>query len=712
LRERPSQVSYNVTGTSVPATSTVGFTYGETSCLGLLSSCYNAGRLTTMSDGVGSEKYAYDLLGRTVRTRKVISSTTYDIDYAYNLGNELTSITYPSGHIVAQNYDSLGRLCSVGASGSGCSSGTRYADSFAFNTAQQVTAFNYGNGVAASFGYSADRLQMTSLSYAKNGTTLFGLNYYYKTDSTNCSTGASGNNGQIQCIPDTVDSGRTVRYTYDVLARLSTAQTNGSTPYPQWGLSETYDRYGNRTLQDVTAGTGPLNSVSVSSTTNRLTGSPYTYDSNGNMTNDGSNTLVYDAENHVVSINSAANAYVYDGNGLRVKKCAPNCTSPTTRTVYIFSGSKVIAEYDNGAAVGSPAREYLYAGGSLLARIDGSTTKYYHQDHLSNRLTTDSSGTALEQKGHFPFGEDWYQGSDKLKFTTYERDSESGNDFAMARYNVNRLGRFASPDPLAGSIANPQSLNRYAYVQNTPANLVDPSGLDPRILERLAFEAPIGGIAQGGFDQFDAYKASGCTAMGDCDVGFGWEGLSYNTETGAWGFDSTAFGIFHRWSVEVTGVGTWYTLTRDAAGEIATYWNLTYAPEQRQREEAQARTKVDAYMDKVGLRKYIAESTSYGKGYKLQLIPEGLNWLELSGVFQQHGYLWASMHAGELGVTDKSLLLDFRTGIHPSLHVPVNSFLNALTNTYSALAHLDAWNPNGGGIPFILHWICDVGHAC
>src|SRR5258708_5207455 len=32
-----------------------------------------------------------------------------------------------------------------------------------------------------------------------------------------------------------------------------------------------------------------------------------------------------------------------------------------------------------------------------------------------------------------------------------ERDSESGNDYAMMRSSVNRLGRFSSPDLLAGS---------------------------------------------------------------------------------------------------------------------------------------------------------------------------------------------------------------------------------------------------------------------
>lgn len=80
--------------------------------------------------------------------------------------------------------------------------------------------------------------------------------------------------------------------------------------------------------------------------------------------------------------------------------------------------------------------------------------------------------------GHFPFGEQWYNTTgDKLMFTSYERDSESGNDYAMARYNINRLGRFSSTDPLSGSIAAPQSLNRYAYALNEPISLVDPLGL-------------------------------------------------------------------------------------------------------------------------------------------------------------------------------------------------------------------------------------------
>ena len=47
------------------------------------------------------------------------------------------------------------------------------------------------------------------------------------------------------------------------------------------------------------------------------------------------------------------------------------------------------------------------------------------------------------------------------------------------RSYVNRLARFSSPDPLAGSLSIPQSLNRYGYSLADPLNLLDPSGLDP-----------------------------------------------------------------------------------------------------------------------------------------------------------------------------------------------------------------------------------------
>ena len=108
-------------------------------------------------------------------------------------------------------------------------------------------------------------------------------------------------------------------------------------------------------------------------------------------------------------------------------------------------------------------------------------TQYYHQDQLSNRLFTDVNGNKIGEQGHFPFGGSWYASgfSTDLQFTTYERDAESVNDYAVRRNYMNRLGRFNSTDPLGGNIGDPQTLNRYAYVRNSPLTLTDPGGMDP-----------------------------------------------------------------------------------------------------------------------------------------------------------------------------------------------------------------------------------------
>jgi RHS repeat-associated protein len=168
--------------------------------------------------------------------------------------------------------------------------------------------------------------------------------------------------------------------------------------------------------------------------------------------------------------------YTFDGNGLRVKR------SYGSTTVYILSGTRVIAEYTSGATPTNPTKEYIYSGG-LLASIEGGTTKYHLPDHLSTRMTM-ANGTTTEQ-GHYPFGESWYGSTaEKWKFTTYERDTESGNDYANFRSYVSRYGRFLTPDPLGtGAVdpTNPQTWNRYAYVINDPVNYVDPLGLCPAI---------------------------------------------------------------------------------------------------------------------------------------------------------------------------------------------------------------------------------------
>jgi RHS repeat-associated protein len=193
------------------------------------------------------------------------------------------------------------------------------------------------------------------------------------------------------------------------------------------------------------------------------------------MTNDSIHTYTFDAENRVKAVDATAASYTYSGP-MRIKK-----VQGATNTVYIFSGSKVIAEYVNGAL----SREYIYLGNQLLYTVRyGAVDTYHHFDHLSTRIETRTDGTAERGYAHFPFGETWYEsgpdvpGAQKYKFTSYERDQESGLDQAMFRYYSPRIGRFMSADLLAGSLRDPQSLNRYSYVGSDPVNFRDPLGLD------------------------------------------------------------------------------------------------------------------------------------------------------------------------------------------------------------------------------------------
>ena len=111
----------------------------------------------------------------------------------------------------------------------------------------------------------------------------------------------------------------------------------------------------------------------------------------------------------------------------------------------------------------TPSCEYIYAGSSLLAKIEGGVTNYYHPDHLSARVTTDSSGNIAGQQGYYPFGDSWYAQSttSKWQFTSYEHDPESGNDYALARSYVTAWAASLrpTPSPAPPAIRNPSTVS-------------------------------------------------------------------------------------------------------------------------------------------------------------------------------------------------------------------------------------------------------------
>jgi len=118
---------------------------------------------------------------------------------------------------------------------------------------------------------------------------------------------------------------------------------------------------------------------------------------------------------------------------------------------------------------GDGVKKFVYAGSKIVASIEDSGVEYYHQGRMSNRLTTDSSGSLDKEFKSLPFGQKIENSGVDYPFTGKEED-ESSLYYFGARYYDDNLGRFVSVDPVPGE-------HSYAYVLNNPMNFVDPTGM-------------------------------------------------------------------------------------------------------------------------------------------------------------------------------------------------------------------------------------------
>jgi RHS repeat-associated protein len=354
--------------------------------------------------------------------------------------------------------------------------------------AGQVTGLTLGNGVAESYGYDSQRLQLTSQSATKSGNTLLSLTYNYQATAGQNGTGTTaGNSGQLMSVSGAINgTTESTAYTYDLQGRLTTSNQASNTVTAQRRFQ--YDRWGNRTgVWDAVSGGAQIQSTSLQQSggapTNRITGvsNPsttlsYSYDATGNVTSDGVHSYTYDSENRLVSVDAGASGqYSYDHQNRRWKKAVGQAT-----THYVWQGSQVIAEHNGGT--GAILVDYIYSGGRMIAKVEAGVTRYFLSDRLSVRLMMDASGNVIGRQGHLPYGEDFAESGTQQKqhLTSYEREAESGLDYAINRSYSNSVGRFNQADPYraSGYMTNPQSWNRYAYVHSNPINNTDRLGRD------------------------------------------------------------------------------------------------------------------------------------------------------------------------------------------------------------------------------------------
>ncbi|MFG2329475.1 RHS repeat-associated core domain-containing protein [Streptomyces sp. NPDC048604] len=342
-------------------------------------------------------------------------------------------------------------------------------------------------------------------------------------------------------------------FTYDGHRRLTQAWTPADRncgaaptadklggPAPYW-TSWTYTTAGLRDTQTnhatsgntVTDYTYPAVSIEGAGQPHTLTSrttadkpSSYTYDESGNTTTrpgpTGAQNLTWDLEGRLSSLTEGGKttSYLYDATGGLLTR------SSTSETVLYLPGQEV--HYDHVAKTFTGQR-YYGAGSGTVVRTNSGLSWKVTDHHNTASLAVDATTQALTRRYTAPFGEargtapqSW---PDDKTFLGKPHDQSTQLTHVGAREYDAEIGRFISVDPILAP-GDHESLNGYAYANNTPVTLADPTGLRP--------DGSCGGAGR---------CVVGKTASGDDKV----ETWTYNGGSSwSWGWSSTNIQQVHQ----------------------------------------------------------------------------------------------------------------------------------------------------------------------
>ncbi len=204
-----------------------------------------------------------------------------------------------------------------------------------------------------------------------------------------------------------------------------------------------------------------------------VNGVAMTYDANGNLTNDGTNTYVWDRANRLLSVGSSV--YAYDGMNNRVQQ-----TVGGTATKYLLDLQPGLTQV-LAATTGASTDRYVHALRGIHAMKNNVGDWIWPtQDGLGNVRQEMSDGLAVNGARDYepfliPFDE---QGSFGMPFgATGEMTDVTGQVYLRNRYLSPSLGQFVSLDPFEGMTNRAMSLNGYLWVEgNVPNDAVGELG--------------------------------------------------------------------------------------------------------------------------------------------------------------------------------------------------------------------------------------------
>jgi RHS repeat-associated protein len=442
---QPINYTYNAAGQILTETFSDGTQYAYT---------YNGfGAMVTATDATGTTTFNYD--PTTELMTKVAYPNGMFLTFAYNAAGHRTSMVDQTGFTVNYGYDSVGRLSGL-TDGSG-----NQIVTYTYDANGRLRLKTNNNGTYTTYQYDADGNVLSLINYAAGGGTI------------NSSFAYTYNALGLETSEVTLDGAWT--YTYDADGQLTHAVFASTNPsVPSQDLAYNYDAMSNRL-------TTVINGVTTAYTTNNVNeytsvgGVAETYDADGNLTYDGTNTYTYNSLNQQISVSGPSGTTTYSYNALG-QQVAATTNGVTTQYLIDASGlGSVVGQYAGG---GELIADYTYGLG-LTSQVTAGGRYYYDFDSLGSTVgLSTSSGAYADTYSYLPFGQSQTStqaGANPFQFVGEWGVMEDGNGTTNMRsrnYDV-ILARFEQIDPLSHIELTSQT---YSYANNDPISAIDPSG--------------------------------------------------------------------------------------------------------------------------------------------------------------------------------------------------------------------------------------------
>ena len=225
-----------------------------------------------------------------------------------------------------------------------------------------------------------------------------------------------------------------------------------------------------------------LSSVATTAATGS-TSNAYTYDNTGRTTNATVNglstdyTWATDGQLATTTVHATGGdqttSYTYDATGAEILR-----TTPTSRTLYL--GATEITASADGATLTNATRYYTVGGTVVATRTNPGTLYWQANDQQGTaQIAINATTLAATIRKQDPFGNPRGAAAtwpNPRGFVGGTSDEPGGLVHLGARFYNPITGRFLNDDPVTDT-TNPQQLNGYAYANNNPTTLSDPTGL-------------------------------------------------------------------------------------------------------------------------------------------------------------------------------------------------------------------------------------------